>query len=205
MMAKSKNKPAIAFCRQPVLYICAVICCFVLPATNTHAQNTTQQQKSIIEEPIFIPSPARAAMLSATLPGLGQVYNRKYWKLPIIYAGFGTLAYFVDFNNSNYSKWRSAWLARVDGNPNTIDDFPLHSTHVLERAMNYYRRNLEITYILAAALYLLNILDASVDAHLMDFDVGERLSFGVQPIRTPTAFDQLSNRHTANISFTLRF
>ncbi len=132
-----------------------------------------------------VPSPAKAAMLSATLPGLGQIYNGKYWKLPIIYGGFGTLVYFVDFNSSEYRKWREAWVARVDGNPNTIDDFPLHSTDVLERAMNYYRRNLEITYMLAAALYLLNILDASVDAHLMHFDVGEELSLGMQTCTMP--------------------
>lgn len=205
-MALTRNKPAKAFCRHPVLYFCALIGCFIIPLSSTTAQTTSPVRNNIIDqEQIFVPSPARAAMLSATLPGLGQVYNRKYWKAPIIYAGFGTLAYFVDFNSSNYRKWRRAWLARVDGNPNTIDDFPLHSTDVLERAMNYYRRNLEITYMLAAALYLLNILDASVDAHLMNFDVGERLSLGVQPVRTPTAFDQLSNRHTANISFTIRF
>jgi TM2 domain-containing membrane protein YozV len=204
-MTQPTNKPAIAFCRQSALFLCVLIYGFLLVTTKAHAQNTTQQQNTFVEEPVFIPSPAKAAMLSATLPGLGQIYNRKYWKLPIIYAGFGTLAYFVDFNSSNYSMWRRAWLARVDGNPNTIDDFPLHSTDVLERAMNFYRRNLEITYILAAALYLLNILDASVDAHLMNFDVGEKLSLGLQPVRTPATLDQLSIRHTAEISFILRF
>ncbi len=126
-------------------------------------------------------------MLSATLPGLGQAYNRKYWKVPIIYAGFGTLAYFVDFNQGYYQKWREAWIARVDGNPNTIDDYPLYSDDALERAMNYYRRNLEITYVLTAALYLLNILDASVDAHLMHFDVGEELSLGLYQQRPYTS------------------
>lgn len=150
-----------------------------------------------------VPSPAKAAMLSATLPGLGQIYNGKYWKLPIIYGGFGTLVYFVDFNSSEYRKWREAWVARVDGNPNTIDDFPLHSTDVLERAMNYYRRNLEITYMLAAALYLLNILDASVDAHLMHFDVGEELSLGMQACTMP------NGRHAGPAGYrpqiTLRF
>ncbi len=206
MIALLRNMPAKAFCRRPVLFICAFIGCCIITQGNTIAQNTSPLRNTVIDqEQIFIPSPARAAMLSATLPGLGQVYNRKYWKVPIIYAGFGTLAYFVDFNNSNYRKWRRAWLARVDGNPNTIDDFPLHSTDVLERAMNYYRRNLEITYMLAAGLYLLNILDASVDAHLMDFDVGERLSLGLKPVRTPATLDQLSSRHTAEISFTLRF
>ena len=205
-MAPARNIQAKAYGRHTVLYICAFIGCFIISQGSTTAQNTSPLRNNAIDPGhAFIPSPARAAMLSATLPGLGQVYNRKYWKVPIIYAGFGTLAYFVDFNNTNYRKWRRAWLARVDGNPNTIDDFPLHSTDVLERAMNYYRRNLEITYMLAAGLYLLNILDASVDAHLMDFDVGERLSLSLKPVRTPAALDELSSRHTAELSFTLRF
>ncbi len=131
-------------------------------------------------------SPTKAAMLSATLPGLGQIYNQKYWKVPVIYAGFGTLIYFIDWNNDNYQTYRKAWLARVDGNPHTTDDFPRHSTANLERAMNHYRRNLEVTYILTAALYMLNILDASVDAHLMTFDVGESLSLNLQPVPLPT-------------------
>lgn len=132
-----------------------------------------------------IPEPARAAMLSATLPGMGQIYNRKYWKVPIIYAGFGTLVYFVGINNTEYQRFRAAYLARIDNNPNTVDDFPLYSTDVLQRAMNLYRRNLEVTYLLGAALYLLNILDANVDAHLMDFDVGEKLSLGMMPVQSP--------------------
>lgn len=166
------------------------------------SHNTTDQ---LAETSLFAPSPARAAMLSATLPGLGQIYNRKYWKVPIIYAGFGTLLYFVDFNSTNYNKWRKAWLARVDGNPNTVDDFPLHSTDVLERAMNFYRRNLEITYILSAALYLINILDASVDAHLMNFDVGESLTLGVQPALIPSTANHTASKHGTQISLTLRF
>lgn len=132
------------------------------------------------ERPLVLP--ARASMLSATLPGLGQIYNRRYWKVPIIYAGFGALAYYVNFNSGEYNRFRSAYIARVDGNPNTVDEFPFHSTDVLQRAMNIYRRNLEVTYLLAAALYLLNILDANVDAHLMDFDVGESLSMGMHTV-----------------------
>ncbi len=164
--------------------------------------NANDQVRPLDESEMFEPSPARAAMLSATLPGLGQAYNRKYWKVPVIYAGFGTLAYFIDFNNSNYRKWRNAWIARVDGNPNTVDDYPLYSDGELERAMNFYRRNLEITYMLTAALYLLNILDASVDAHLMTFDVGEDLTMGVQPATIPA---NLSSGHTTqSAQFTLR-
>ena len=141
-------------------------------------ESTTEPRR---EKEVHISSPVRASMLSATLPGMGQVYNRKYWKVPIIYAGFGTLAYFLNMNMNEYQMWRKAYVARVDGNPNTVDDFPFHSAHTLQRAMDFYRRNLEVTYILGAALYILNILDASVDAHLMDFDVGEELAIRMQP------------------------
>jgi len=150
----------------------------LLPGNDSILNNTQQVADEELEKHH---SPQRAAMLSATLPGLGQIYNRKYWKVPALYAGFGAVIYFLDFNNSRYQEFRRAWVARVDGNPNTTDDFPAYSTDQLERATKYYQRNLEITYISAAAIYLLNILDATVDAHLLDFDVGEDLSMNVRP------------------------
>ncbi len=177
----------------------------ILPASRLTAQTPNNASTQQVEEEPFHPSPSRAAMLSATLPGLGQIYNGRYWKVPVIYAGFGTLIYFIDFNSSNYDKWRQAWIARVDGNPHTVDDFPLHSTEVIERAMNYYRRNLEINYMIAGALYLLNILDASVDAHLMNFDVGENLSMGIQPGLMPTPGQSRKSIHTTQIRLTLKF
>jgi hypothetical protein len=108
-----------------------------------------------------------------------------YWKIPIIYAGFGGVVYAVNFNNTEYQAWRKAYFAKVDGNPNTIDEYPLYSDASLRRAMEYYRRNLELTYIVGVALYLLNILDANVQAHLMDFDVSEDLSMRVEPKMLP--------------------
>lgn len=172
---------------------------------NVTAQNNIQEDQTTQYQTAQAPlSPSRAAMLSATLPGLGQIYNQKYWKVPIIYAGFGTLAYFVNFNAKEYSKWRDAWVARVDGNPHTVDDFPNHSADVLERAMDYYRRNLEITYILSAGLYLINILDASVDAHLMHFDVGEDLRLGMTPGRIPSPSAKGSFQHNAQLTLTIK-
>ncbi len=155
-------------------------------------QETTESvsQEETYREPT---SPARAAMLSATLPGLGQIYNQKYWKVPVIYAGFGAVIYFLDFNNSYYQKYQKAYQYRVDGNPHTQDDFPQYDADVLRRARDYYRRNLEITYIAAAALYILNILDASVDAHLMDFDISEDLSMSMKPSIEKVNYGKYSN------------
>lgn len=187
-------------------YILAFTLFLLLPnpscsATQTVLNDTLQETSTRKQR--HMPQPVRATMLSATLPGLGQIYNRKYWKVPIIYAGFGALAYYVGVNNTEYQKFRAAYLARIDGNPNTVDDFPLYSTDVLQRAMNGYRRNLEVTYLLSAALYLLNILDANVDAHLMDFDVGEKLSLGLFPTTVyPVSF---SHAVMPSTGITLRF
>ncbi len=174
-------------------------------ASNPAGTSQDDQVRPLNETATTEPSPARAAMLSATLPGLGQIYNERYWKVPVIYAGFGTLVYFIDFNNSNYRRWRNAWIARVDGNPNTVDDYPFYSDGELERAMNFYRRNLEITYMLTAALYLLNILDASVDAHLMTFDVGEDLTMGLEPATIPSGLRTGHTRHSAQFTLRIRF
>jgi hypothetical protein len=162
-------------------------------------------EEEIVEEKH---SPLKATMLSATLPGLGQAYNGRYWKIPIIYAGFGAVAWFVGFNNTEYQSFRRAYVARVDGNPNTVVDEKLdvYSTDQLQRATNFYRRNLEITYILGAALYILNILDATVDAHLIDFDVGEDLSMKLHPVVFPDVNPINPGRNSfAGLRFTLRF
>ncbi len=152
-----------------------------------------------------IRSPGRAAMLSAALPGLGQAYNGVYWKIPIIYAGFGGVALAVNFNNTHYQNWRKAFIAKVDNNPNTIDDYPAYSDASLKRAMEFYRRNLELTYIVGVALYLLNILDANVQAHLMDFDISPDLGLQIQPsFETLPAFAGIAP-HSAGLKITFRF
>ncbi len=151
---------------------------FINSTVNMNDGYYSENQNQIEDD--WLPSPSKAAMLSAAFPGLGQIYNRKYWKVPIIYAGAGVLVYFFDINHNYHQKYRTAYYYRIDGNPHTVDDFPFASTDVLRRAKDYYRRNLEIVYLLAGALYILNILDASVDAHLMDFDVSEDLTMHTQ-------------------------
>jgi len=152
--------------------------------------------KEIPDNAEEIHSPKKAAIYSALLPGLGQAYNKKYWKIPIIYAGFGTLGYFISWNNKNYQVLKLAYSDLTDDNPDTDSYLDLEAAKYydldnesernqfengLNKQQNYYRRNRDLLIISTAAFYALNIIDASVDAHLFDFDISEDLSFNWQP------------------------
>lgn len=127
-------------------------------------------------------SPKKAMWYSAALPGLGQMYNQKYWKVPVIYTGFATCAYFIFFNNDNYQKYKTAYIYEAD-NDSTTDNYlsMRYSKDALAKAKDYYRRNLELTYIITAGIYLLNIVDATVDAHLYTFNISDDLSMRITP------------------------
>jgi len=152
-------------------------------------------------------SPQKATLLAATLPGMGHIYIGRYWMVPIIYAGFATVGYIIYFNNSNYVDFRQAYLATIDGNPNTNPEerFRLFRTDNLRRGMEFYRRNLELSIIGAAAVYVFNILDATVHAHLLDFDVGEELTLNIQPsIIHPPAVQSFTQRPVPGIKLSFR-
>ena len=125
----------------------------------------------------------RAALYSGLLTGAGQFYNKKYWKIPILYAGFFVLGYTIEFNNDNYKTFKTAYMYRVDGDTTTIDDFiniyPDEEALLVRK--NYYRRTRDLCWIITAGVYVLNIIDAYVDAHLSDFDVSDDLSLRAQP------------------------
>lgn len=128
-------------------------------------------------------SPQKATIMSAILPGLGQIYNKKYWKVPIVYAGVATVGYFAVTNNQNYNKYKTAYQYRTDGNTATVDDYVgKYSDQNLLEIKDYYRRNLELTVIAGVAVYALNIIDAAVDAHLYDFEVNDNLSLNIKPV-----------------------
>ncbi len=134
----------------------------------------------------ILPNPKKAAILSACLPGLGQVYNytfgvHRLWKLPIIYAGFGGLAYGFIWNQSYVLDYRDALRLRYDDDPLTVDQFPRYSDNDLVTLKNYYQRYRDLCVIGAAALYTLQILDATVDAHLASFDVSDNLTVKIVP------------------------
>jgi hypothetical protein len=127
-------------------------------------------------------SPRKASILSMVAPGAGQIYNRKYWKAPIAWAGLGTCVYFIQENTREYRRYKDAYIAIVDGDPTTTDEFNgrFSSSQVL-KVTDTYRRWRDLSYIAFGAVYLLNVVDASVDAHFVRFDVGRDLSAGIGP------------------------
>jgi hypothetical protein len=133
-------------------------------------------------------SPKKAALMSAIVPGLGQIYNRKYWKLAIIYPAMGGIVYGFTFNQINYKVYRDALRIRYDGDPNTIDQFSLYSDDRIVTMKNYYQRYRDLCVIGFAAVYLLQVIDAAVDAHLYYFDVGPDLSLQWSPTYNASGF-----------------
>ena len=137
-------------------------------------------------------SPRKATIYSAVLPGLGQIYNRKYWKVPLIYIGFGAFAYFIDWNNDQYQLYRQAYADIVDNDPftNSYEQFNEDGrwdnqrsqfTTRLKNAKDVSRRNRDLVVISTVAFYAINIIDASVDAHFFNFDISDDLTFNWTP------------------------
>ena len=128
----------------------------------------------------------KASILSAVIPGAGQVYNKKYWKVPIIYASLATSIYFIQDNQKKLNSYQDAYITRSNGGSDQYID--VYNNSQLLTIVDYYERNRDVSYIITAAIYLLNIVDASVDAHLFDFDISEDLSLKATPqmIATPS-------------------
>lgn len=127
-------------------------------------------------------SPKRAMLYSAVLPGGGQIYNRKYWKAPIAWAGIGACVWFIQDNGREYRRYRNAYIALTDDDPDTVDEFGgIYTPGALLNASDTYRRWRELSYIALSAVYILNIIDASVDANFVRFDVSPDLSMGLGP------------------------
>jgi hypothetical protein len=132
-------------------------------------------------------SPHKAAVLSAILPGAGQVYNKKYWKVPIVYAAIGVTGFYAYDNLTIYRGLRDEYLARLNGKPFTITEICSIrnpegcTTQTIVENIDYYRRQRDIFIIATIAVYALQIVDAAVDAHLFNFDVSDDLSLHWQP------------------------
>lgn len=149
-------------------------------------------------------SPRKATFYSAILPGLGQAYNKRYWKIPIIYAGMGSIVYFIKWNDDRYQLYRRGLFAEIDGDPATQKPPGLErfNERTLRRAADFYRRNKELNMVLLALVYALNIVDAHIDAHLIGFDLTDDLSLQVKPHLGP--MDNFGNNYNAGLSLSLK-
>jgi hypothetical protein len=174
---------------------------------NIVAQDTIPATKT--EKKQFKAEPFRATMLAIALPGLGQIYNRKYWKVPIVYAGFAGLIYAIDFNTKEYTTFMRAYQDFTDRipetdsylrlirnvDPSTYDPVlypdtydPSNAAWYRERMLrmiDYYKKYRDLSYIGIAAWYLITILDANVDASLFNFDVSNNLDLTIAPMQVP--------------------
>lgn len=126
--------------------------------------------------------PAKAALFSALVPGAGQIYNHKYWKAPIVWAGLGTCIYFVQRNTREYERYRDNYIALVDGDPTTVDEFNgRYSADNLRSVADTYHKWRDLSWIACGLVYILNVVDASVDGHFVRFDVNPDLTLELQP------------------------
>ncbi len=138
------------------------------------------------------PNPYRAGIYSMMLPSAGQFYNRKYWKMPIVWGAFGGLIYAVDFNKKGRDRFNEAYGKSVKNLPHEFSDFPGITPEALRRQRNSYSKNLQLTYIGFVAMYALTAIDAYVDAHLKSFDISDDISLLVHPVVSPAPSTPLS-------------
>ena len=154
----------------------------------------------------FKPNPTKAVIYSAIFPGLGQIYNRKYWKLPIVYGGFLGCVYAITWNGNQYSGYKNAYNDFTDKSldtkswdaylPYRFRDFDADPTkwsdgdrvwfrNALRNKKDFYRRNRDLSYIVTIGAYAICMIDAYVDAQLFDFDISPDLSFRFEPVIIP--------------------
>jgi hypothetical protein len=171
------------------------------------ADTVAQEKQFFLSGLKNLDRPGRAAVFSAVLPGLGQVYNGAWWKVPIIYATGGVIGYFIVDNHRNYKDFELALEQRLD--PNATDNYVDHryygvdwpaGTRNLGLSRDYHRRFRDMSIIIGVIAYTMNIAEAYVHGHMREFDVGENLSLRVQPdmFRTPAA-----NTLTPGLTLTL--
>ena len=163
--------------------------------SNEIKLDTTLENREVIN-PL---SPSKAAFYSAVLPGLGQAYNKKYWKIPIVYAAIGTGVYFYIYNNDELNRYRDAYKRRLAGY--TDDEFyGKVSDDGLRRAQDQFRRNQELSLLITIGLYVLNIIDANVDAHLLQYNVDENLA-----IKPHFQYNEMENSSDLGLTVNFKF
>lgn len=190
----------------------SILLVFMAVGANAHSTDSTAVQSNdsliVVEAPLVLgpteltwkPDPLKSVWLGVIVPGLGQIYNRSYWKLPIVYGGFMGCGFAIAWNNEKYSAYKEAYRDIVTDAGNLSKD-PLKSynaimpegytierlggesgyRNILKDRQNMYRRYRDISIVVAIAVYALSIIDAYVDAQLFDFDISDDLSINIEP------------------------
>lgn len=160
---------------------CFVICCFIFQVTFSQKESIIVSDSIVsVNDFDFDPNgPSKAAFYSAILPGMGQAYNKKYWKIPIVYAALGTGVYAYKWNNDQYNRYRDAYKLSVNGKPHEFDNDSgkYLSDEGLKRAQTRYKEDRDLSLLVTVGLYALQIIEASVNAHLMQMNNSNKLSF----------------------------
>lgn len=173
------------------LALCFGLCAFLLKAQSDPLQmnegadsvviasSTSAKDTAIVLDWRARHQPGRAAIYSAILPGAGQIYNRKYWKVPIVLGGLGVSYWFIHDNNKNYQQYKTAYLDVVNGRPDEFNG--LYTADQLRSVADTYHRWRDLSYLAFGLVYALNIMDASVDAYFVRFDVSDDLTVRAGP------------------------
>jgi len=159
-------------------------------ATLVKKNDSIQKAMTVETKPRFIPNSNRAIWMALVIPGGGQIYNRKYWKLPIIYGGFVGCAYALTWNNRMYKDYSQAYLDIMDDDPNTksYENFLPHGVSaegkedLFKKRKDFYRRYRDLSIFCFIGVYILSVIDAYVDAELSDFDISKDLGFKIEPV-----------------------
>ena len=145
--------------------------------------DTTITKDTIRRKKVFEPNPKKSGMYSSILPGLGQAYNRQYWKVPVVYAILGTAGFFIGFNYNKYTEYRQAYIYAIDGDIGTKNKLSeSYDAQSLQRLQNNYKKDLDIIVLLTSVGYSLQIMDAVASAHLRNFDVSRDITMQVKPM-----------------------
>ena len=189
--------------------------------TDTVPVESLANGKTELPPEKFKPNSTKAILYSAIIPGLGQIYNRKFWKLPLVYGSFIGCAYAINWNGNQYNGYRRAYLDFNSGDPNTNDSWKDYRygpyrrkeyeewddatkrsfADALKRTRDYHRRNRDLSYIVTIGVYAVWIIDAYVDAQLFDFDISPDLSLRIEPV----VFDRTLANNSRSVGMQLSF
>ncbi|MCD4794161.1 MAG: hypothetical protein K8R54_13065 [Bacteroidales bacterium] len=202
-----------------IVRIYIIISLFILISSENFAQTDsirvdTESDTLIILEEDIIESentnkkkPARAFLYSAVLPGLGQAYNTKYWKIPVVYSALGGVAFLFNYNNKQYNRFLDGYKELREHEIDSTSQITIFTDNpeieTIKQYKDKFRRNRDLSALIFIVVYVLNFIDATVDAHLYDFDISDDLSFKIRPEVLPIY--TLKNSNTIGLTFSFKF